>query len=102
MPSIALREKNIMPSQGGKLWDSLFILVKDNDKDFIIDYINRLPCDFCIKDTHEKLNKLNLDFDNKSINETRRLLWTLRCNLIKKYNDTDEDFNNYLDYLRLI
>lgn len=102
MPSLELRKNNLMLDHGGKFWDTLFILVKENDKEFIINYINRLPCKTCINDSILKIDRLNLDFVNKSVNETRRLLWTLRCNLIKRYKDTDEDFNNYLEYLRLI
>jgi len=90
----------VMKNHGGKLWDALFLIIKDNDKDFIIDYIKRIPCEYCIKDTLNKIEKY-YDFNNKSVEEIRRLLWSLRCRLISKYKDTDEDYNNFIDYLNI-
>ena len=38
-----------MKKFGGAFWDTLFIFVKDKDVEFINDFIDRLPCDACLK-----------------------------------------------------
>ena len=48
-----------MEKHGGKMWDSLFLLVKDNDEKFIKDYIDRLPCDKCSLGFKEYMKKYN-------------------------------------------
>ena len=40
---------NILKTHGGKMWDTLFLLVRDNDNEFILEFIDRLPCDDCKK-----------------------------------------------------
>ena len=91
----------IMKNHGGSMWDTLFIMVKDNDEDFIMEFIKRTPCIMCMNHALKKIEK-HYDFKEKSIDETRRLLWSLRCSLIGKYKDDDESFNRYIDYLNIV
>jgi hypothetical protein len=49
----------------------------------------------------KKIEK-HYDFKEKSIDETRRMLWSLRCSLIGKYKDDDESFNRYIDFLNIV
>tara|TARA_R110000823_G_scaffold161009_2_gene292544 strand:+ start:1172 stop:1447 length:276 start_codon:yes stop_codon:yes gene_type:complete len=87
--------KSVIRTHGGAMWDTLFILLKDNDKDFIVNFIQRLPCKDCIDKTMDELNKHNLD--NKSKEELYKILWDLRSDLHNKYKDKTLD--HYLNYL---
>ena len=40
---------------GGAWWDTLFILIKDDDEDFIMDFIERLPCKICRDNFYHKI-----------------------------------------------
>jgi len=91
-----------MKTFGGAFWDTLFILVKDNDEDFIFDFVNRLPCKLCINNFFHKLKRTKFSFDcNKE--ECLRKLWTMRCMIDEKYKDYDnkEMLQEYLKYLNL-
>jgi|TARA_E500000305_G_C3973047_1_gene212930 hypothetical protein len=86
---------------GGAWWDTLFILIKDNDKDFIFSFVDRMACHNCRKCFFDKIKDKNLDL-NKPRKEVYRTLWNLRCLIdSNKYWDknTDEDLYNYLKYL---
>ena len=86
---------------GGAWWDTLFIFVKDNDKDFIYEFVERIPCDDCKKNFHNHFN--NYDF-NVNKHEIRKILWEIRCKIhVVKYGEknNDEDLNKYLEYLLL-
>jgi len=86
---------------GGCFWDTLNIFVKDNDSDFILDYVNRLPCDDCKRRFFKSLKYNKYDFSKMKSNEIRKTLWRIRCNQDPKYKDKDttEDFNNYMKFL---
>jgi len=86
---------------GGCFWDTLNIFVGDNDNKFILDFINRLPCDDCKRRFLKSLKYNKYDFSNKNKNEIRRTLWSIRCDQDPKYKDKDttEDFNSYMKFL---
>lgn len=92
-----IESQNTMQAHGGKLWDSLFILVKDNDKDFIYDFCNRIPCQTCKSDFINMLN--NRDFNNKTRDQLINILWECRCQIHSKYKK--KSLAEYLDYLKL-
>jgi len=83
---------------GGAFWDTLFIFVKDDDDEFILEFIKRLPCHSCYKSFLRESKKYNLCCNKK---ECRRKLWSLRCIIDKKYKDCDNE-NNYNDYLMFL
>ena len=88
---------------GGAWWDTLFILIRDYDKDFIYSFVDRMACEQCIKNFYFKLEQKNLDL-NKPRKETYRTLWNIRCLIDShKYWDknTDYDLGEYLKYLCL-
>ena len=93
---------NILKTHGGKIWDTLFLLVRDNDNEFILKFVDRLPCDDCKKNFLKKIKRKNINF-NVSKNECYRLLWDIRCNIHVKYFDknNDEELEKYLKYLML-
>ena len=87
-----------MKKFGGSMWDTLFLLVKDNDEQFIRNYIERLPCESCSKGFLEYMKKYDL---NCSRSECYKKIWTIRCKIDKKYRsmNTEEDLSSYLKYL---
>ena len=85
----------IMTEFGGAFWDTLFLFVKDNDKDFIYNYISRLPCQTCADDMIKKLDNYNL-YD-KSKKEIIEILWICRQQIHDKYKD--KSLEEYLSYL---
>lgn len=91
---------------GGSMWDIMTILMTGDDEKFIEDFVNRMPCKFCIKPFFDKKKELNIEF-NKDIETNRRNLWKIRCplninsNYETKWKDTDEDYNKYLKFLLL-
>jgi hypothetical protein len=90
---------NKMEKFGGAMWDTLFLLVNDNDNDFIYDFINRLPCEKCINNFNKCIRKNKISFDCDK-NEIYKKLWTMRCKMNEaKYIDNDEKLNDYLKYL---
>jgi len=91
-----------MKKFGGAFWDTLFILLKDNDEDFILDFVNRLPCRICINSFNRKLKRTKFRFDCDK-QEALRKLWTMRCMIDDKYknDDNDDKFVEYLKYLQL-
>ncbi len=91
-----------MKKFGGAFWDTLFILLKDNDEDFILDFVNRLPCRMCKNSFYRKLKRTKFTFDCDK-QEALRKLWTMRCMIDDKYknDDNDEKFVEYLKYLQL-
>ena len=86
---------------GGAWWDTLNILVQDEDQDFILEFVNRLPCNQCKRKFNRLLNKYN--FNVKKIDILKQL-WEIRCIMDPKYVDknTDEYFNSYLKFLLLL
>tara|TARA_R100000773_G_C4209922_1_gene109759 strand:- start:345 stop:680 length:336 start_codon:yes stop_codon:yes gene_type:complete len=86
---------NIMKEFGGSFWDTLFLFVKDNDKDFIYNFVSRLPCQTCADDMIKKLDNYNLD--NKSKKEIIEILWICRQEIHDKYKD--KPLEEYLSYL---
>tara|TARA_S200002703_G_scaffold68758_1_gene59677 strand:- start:187 stop:480 length:294 start_codon:yes stop_codon:yes gene_type:complete len=94
--------KDINKKFGGAFWDTLFIFVKDNDEEFIFNFVNRLPCKLCINNFYHKLKRTKFSFDC-SKEEILRKLWTMRCMIDEKYknDDNEEKFNSYLVYLLL-
>ena len=85
----------IMYKNGGKIWDTLFILLKDNDSDFVLDIIDRLPCEKCKKNALNKISDYNLE--NKTKEELYEILWKFRGDIHPKYKD--KPLKEYLDYL---
>tara|TARA_R110002124_G_scaffold77603_4_gene207889 strand:+ start:4796 stop:5122 length:327 start_codon:yes stop_codon:yes gene_type:complete len=85
---------------GGSMWDIMTIFMTGDDEKFIEDFVKRMPCYFCIGPffTHKK--ELNIEF-NKDVETNRRNLWSIRCLLLSKYKDTDDDFKKYLNFLIL-
>tara|TARA_R110000868_G_scaffold132225_2_gene342862 strand:+ start:476 stop:772 length:297 start_codon:yes stop_codon:yes gene_type:complete len=85
---------------GGCFWDTLFILVQDNDEDFILELIMRLPCHSCYKGFLRASKKYDLNCNKE---ECMRKLWSIRCNIDEKYKDFDNDkkYNEYLVFLLL-
>tara|TARA_E500000318_G_C3428335_1_gene160107 strand:- start:289 stop:579 length:291 start_codon:yes stop_codon:yes gene_type:complete len=93
---------NIMEKFGGSMWDTLFLLVKDNDSDFIFDFVNRLPCEKCINNFNKCIRKNNISF-HEDKNEIYKKLWTMRCKMNEaKYKDNLLDLNEYLKYLCIL
>ena len=92
-----IESQNTMKDHGGKLWDSLFILIKDNDKQFIYDFCSRIPCKTCRDDFIIMLNRK--DLDNKSREELIKILWECRGQIHDKYKK--KSLQDYLIYLGL-
>ena len=86
---------DLMKKFGGAFWDTLFLFIKDNDKDFIYNYISRLPCKTCADDMKKRLDDFNLD--NKSKKEIIEFLWSCRQDLHDKYKE--KTLEEYLSYL---
>ncbi len=91
---------NITKKFGGSFWDTLFILIDDNDSDFILEFVKRLPCHSCYKGFLRECKKFDLNCDKETC---MRKLWSIRCIVDEKYKnyDNEEKFNNYLVYLLL-
>ena len=94
---VSIESQNTMQIHGGKIWDTLFILVKDNDKQFIYDFCNKIPCQTCKNDFIIILNRM--DLDNKSRDELLNILWECRCEIHSKYKK--KTLTGYLEYLKL-
>jgi len=90
-----------MKTFGGIFWDTLFILLRDNDDDFIINFVNRLPCEICKKEFFRISKKYNMNCKKE---ECYEVLWAIRCKIDKKYRDskTKEKLNEYLKYLKIV
>ena len=84
---------------GGSMWDTLFILVQDKDGDFILDFINRLPCEKCKKDFLKKIDIINLQ--NLDKEQLYIVLWKIRTRIDPKYA-TKKNINDLKDYLRYL
>lgn len=95
---ITIESAGTMHTHGGKLWDSLFILIKDNDKQFIYDFCSRIPCETCKNDFIIKLN--NKDLENKTREELLQILWQCRGDIHDKYRK--KSLLEYLQYLKMI
>ena len=85
----------LMVEFGGAFWDTLFLFIKDNDKEFIYEFVSRLPCKTCADDMIKRLDDFNLD--NKSKKEIIEFLWSCRQELHDKYKD--KSLEEYLSYL---
>ena len=87
---------------GGNMWDILFILLKDNDGDFILEFVNRIPCEECKIHFLNKIKNINLQ--NLDREKLYIVLWKIRTRIDPKYGDknTMKDLKNYLSYLQLI
>lgn len=85
----------LMYKHGGKFWDTLFILIDDNDKNFIYDFANRIPCNDCKYDFIRILKEK--DLDNKSRDQLIKILWDCRGELHGKYKE--KSLQSYMDYL---
>jgi hypothetical protein len=84
---------------GGAWWDTLFIFVKDNDKDFIYQFVDRIPCDDCREKFFTHFD--NYDF-NVDKNQIRKILWEIRTKIhTSKYEEKNDDkhLNEYLEFL---
>lgn len=88
-----------MEKFGGIMWDTLFLLVQDNDEDFILSFVERLPCSNCPINFKKKMRKHSITLNNLSKEETYKKLWHLRCLMNPKYKNNSEDLNNYLKFL---
>ena len=85
----------LMKKFGGAFWDTLFLFIKDNDNEFIYDFVSRLPCKNCAADMINRLDNFNLN--NKSKKEIIEFLWNCRQELHDKYKEkTLEEYLNYL------
>jgi len=86
---------------GGAMWDTLFLLVQDHDNEFILNFVERLPCNTCAINFYKVLRKKNISLNDLSKEETYKKLWKLRCLMNPKYKDKDnsEELNNYLKFL---
>ena len=88
-----------METHGGKIWDALFLLIKDDDEDFILNIINRMPCEFCVRHTNNCIKDNNINFKGNK-EDIFKSLWTLRCLLHPhKYINNDVELKKYLNYL---
>ena len=90
---------------GGAMWDVMTLLMDGDDEEFIVDFVNRMPCKYCIGPFFKKKKELNIEF-NKDVETNRRNLWKIRCplnivNYETKWKDTDEDYEKYLKFLIL-
>ncbi len=87
---------------GGAWWDTLFILIKDDDEDFIMDFIERLPCKICRDNFYHKIKVKRINFKCKK-EEIWVRLWSLRCMMDEKYkNKNNEEYlKDYLKFLLL-
>lgn len=91
-----------MKKFGGAFWDTLFIFVKDKDVEFINDFIDRLPCDACLKRCKDDIVKHKIYYDGNK-DEIYKSLWTLRCIQDPlKWKDTPEALEDYLKYLLIL
>ena len=94
--------RKIIHRFGGAWWDTLFILIKDNDQEFILDFVDRMPCDYCRQ--HFLKEAFNYNFNQKK-EELYKILWKIRCNIDKeKYGEKKEEkyLKEYLRFLYLI
>ncbi len=89
----------IVKKFGGSWWDTLFILIKDKDSEFILDFVDRLPCDICRKHFLEESFKYNF---NQSKEELYKILWKIRCKIDKKKYGEMMDNNFLQDYLKFL
>ncbi len=87
---------------GGAWWDTLFILVKDNDEDFILSFVERLPCEICRHNFYHKICVKKISFKCKK-EDIWRHLWSMRCMMDPKYKDknNEENLKDYLKFLLL-
>ena len=91
---------------GGAMWDVMTILMNGDDEEFIVDFVKRMPCKYCIEPFFNKKKELNIEF-NKDVETNRRNLWKIRCPLNinnhyeTKWKDTDEEYEKYLKFLIL-
>lgn len=87
---------------GGNMWDTLFILIKDNDGEFILEFVNRIPCEECKYHFLQKIKGINLQ--NLDKEKLYIVLWKIRTRIDPKYQNknTMTDLKEYLKYLQLI
>ena len=87
---------------GGIMWDTLFILIKDNDAEFILEFVNRIPCEECKFHFFKKIKAINLQ--NLDKEKLYIVLWKIRTRIDPKYQNknTMTDLKEYLKYLQLI
>ena len=55
--------RKIIHRFGGAWWDTLFMFIKDNDQEFILDFVDRMPCDYCRQ--HFLKEAFNYNFNQK-------------------------------------